>query len=80
MSQPHKYRRSFIHSLFWILFLVIGLCFISCRTPRYGCPNVTELKKPDNKLPWLKNTKTGLVLVTDMDGKIVCSYYEKPSK
>ena len=75
MSQPHKNRRSFIHSLFWILFLVIGLCIISC-SPKYGCPS----HKGMAGFAWLKCRETGKVIITDMDGKIVCSYFDKPSK
>ncbi len=85
MSQPHKNRRSEVHFLILAPLIVPIVIFYlsslsSCRTPKYGCPNMAELKKPDNKLPWLKNTETGLILVTDMDGKIVCSYFDKPSK
>lgn len=75
MSQPHKYRRSFIHSLFWILFLVIGLCFISC-SPQRGCRQTKGMAG----YAWLKCKETGKTIVTDMDGKIVCSYFDKPSK
>ena len=74
MSQPHKYRRSFIHSLFWILFLVIGLCIVSC-SPQRGCRQTRNL----SGYSWLKNNESGKVIVMDRHGVIACIYKEEPT-
>jgi hypothetical protein len=81
---PHDYRRDSV--TFWIGLpaLIIIIAFIvmacSCRTPRYGCPNMADLKahKHDNRYAWTKYSESGLVTVMDKQtGKYVCSYFDK---
>jgi hypothetical protein len=60
-------------SLLSVIILSVGCA------PKYGCPSMADLKahKYDGKCAWLKNTESGLVLITDMKGCIFCSYYAK---
>lgn len=61
-----------------ILIILVFILNQSCRSNK--CPNMAELKSPNSNIPYLKCNETGLVIVTDMNGKIVCSYYDKTSK
>jgi len=89
MNTPHKYRRSAIH--FWILLplaIIIAVILLSSCRPQRGCNGTRGMSgysSVDKKifttlhLAWLKCRETGKVIATDMNGNIICTYYETPS-
>lgn len=77
----HYSHRQNVHGFLMIIVFIAALvmAFASCRTPRYGCPNMADLKahKYDDKYAWLYNHETRLMIVMDKkDGKPVCFYYD----
>lgn len=87
--EPHKYRRSTIH--FWILAPIVAaiiMLWLSSCSPQRGCHSTRGMSGYSNinkklfdrlNLAWLKCRETGKVIVTDMNGNVICTYYEKPS-
>ncbi len=76
---PHRERRSAINFTIGLLIAAIILLACSCRTPKYGCPSMAELKshKWDHKYGWIKCSETKRVFVLDKkNGKTICSYVD----
>lgn len=76
---PHRDRRSAINFTIGLLISAIILLACSCRTPKYGCPNMTELNshKWDHIYGWIKCSETNRVFVLDKkNGEILCTYVD----